>query len=112
MTPAPALNWSIPCKAPTRWCEAWDWWWTQYSTQGWQVYEDIERLANPFPHPLHGVGSGPVGVGWDPAVRGTRADARNTDNLRAMRDIAVCLMAEETGNEPVKRLCREWRCFS
>lgn len=87
--------------------ESWERWWRQYSVQGWQVYEDIERLANPFPHPLHGVGSGPVGGRWDPGVRGTRADARNTDNLRAMRDIAVYLMAEETGNEAVRRLYRD-----
>ncbi len=84
--------------------EKWTVWWRQYADQGWKVYEDLERLANPFPHPLHGVGSGPVGDRWDPAVRGTRADARNTDNLRAMRDIAVYLMAEETGNETVRSL--------
>lgn len=84
--------------------DAWETWWKQYSAQGWQVYEDLERLANPYPHPLHGVGSGPVGARWDPGVRGMRADARNTDNLRAMRDISVYLMAEETGNERVRKL--------
>ncbi|MCC5845525.1 MAG: hypothetical protein JJU05_14855 [Verrucomicrobia bacterium] len=84
--------------------EKWTAWWRQYSDQGWQIYEDLERLANPHPHPLHGVGTGPVGGRWDPEVRGTRADARNTDNLRAMRDISVYLMAEETGNDTVRRL--------
>lgn len=83
---------------------AWEAWWSQYSRQGWQVFEDIERLANPYPHPLHGVGTGPVGGHWNPAVRGMRVDARNTDNLRAMRDISVYLMAEESGNERVRRL--------
>ncbi|MCH8474206.1 MAG: hypothetical protein LAT55_03150 [Opitutales bacterium] len=87
--------------------EKWYAWWTQYAEQGWKVYEDIERLANPYPHPLHGVGSGPVGARWDPSVRGMRADARNTDNLRAMRDIAIYLMAEETGNERVRRLYKD-----
>jgi hypothetical protein len=32
----------------------------------------------------------------------TRVDCRNTDNLRAMRETAVYLMAEETGNEPTR----------
>lgn len=87
--------------------EKWLAWWKQYADQGWQIYEDLERLANPFPHPRHGVGTGPVGGRWDPSVRGTRADARNTDNLRAMRDIAVYLMAEETGNEMVRKLYKD-----
>ncbi|MCC5789764.1 MAG: hypothetical protein JJT75_09015 [Opitutales bacterium] len=87
--------------------EKWYAWWIQYAVQGWQVYEDIERLANPYPHPLHGVGSGPVGARWDPSVRGMRTDARNTDNLRAMRDIAIYLMAEETENERVRRLYKD-----
>lgn len=32
----------------------------------------------------------------------TRVDCRNTDNLRAMRETAVYLMAEETGNEATR----------
>lgn len=87
--------------------DLWMQWWAQYSVQGWQVFEDIERLANPFPHPRHGVGTGPVGGRWDPGVRGMRVDARNTDNLRAMRDIAVYLMAEATGNETVRLLYKD-----
>ncbi|MCC5848181.1 MAG: hypothetical protein JJU29_08810 [Verrucomicrobia bacterium] len=87
--------------------EQWMAWWKQYADQGWQVYEDLERLANPYPHPRYGVGTGPVGAQWDPGVRGMRADARNTDNLRAMRDISVYLMAEETGNERVRRLYKD-----
>ncbi|TVR42207.1 MAG: hypothetical protein EA402_12060 [Planctomycetota bacterium] len=87
--------------------QLWSQWWKQYADQGWQTFEDIERLGNPLPHPLHGVGSGPVGARWDPSVRGMRVDARNTDNLRAMRDIAVYLMAEKTGNEVVRDLYRD-----
>ncbi|GDY12468.1 hypothetical protein LBMAG53_13460 [Planctomycetota bacterium] len=60
------------------------------------VFEEYERRVNPNPHPKFGIGSGPVGTVWSPNVRGMRADARNTDNLRAMRDIAVYLFAEET----------------
>lgn len=87
--------------------EAWTRWWQHYADQGWKTYENIERLANPYPHPVHGVGSGPVGATWDPPVRGMRVDARNTDNMRAMRNVAVYLMAEETGNEQVQRLYRD-----
>ncbi len=87
--------------------EKWLAWWKQYADQGWQTFENIERLANPYPHPEYGTGTGPVGATWDPRVRGMRADARNTDNLRAMREISVYLMAEETGNEKVRRLYRD-----
>ncbi|MEX0652608.1 MAG: hypothetical protein WD534_02555 [Phycisphaeraceae bacterium] len=86
---------------------AWQRWWKQYADRGWQVFEDVERRANPFPHPRHGVGTGPVGGAWDPPIRGTRADARNTDNLRAMRETSIYLMAEETGNETVRRLYKD-----
>lgn len=55
----------------------------------------------PASHPVYGHARG-HGV-WDPAARGTRIDTRNTDNLRAMRDVAVYLMAEETGNEPLRQ---------
>lgn len=87
--------------------EKWMEWWKYYADKGWQVFEDVERRANPYPHPRHGVGTGPVGGRWDPAVRGMRVDARNTDNLRAMREISVYLMAEETGNERVRRLYKD-----
>ena len=42
------------------------------------------------------------GDGWTPEVKNSWVDVRNTDNLRAMRETSVYLMAEETGNEPVR----------
>ncbi|NJK27581.1 MAG: hypothetical protein HC925_02115 [Coleofasciculaceae cyanobacterium SM2_3_26] len=57
------------------------------------------------PHPLYGMGNG--GEGWDQQARGGWVDGRNTDNLRAMRDVAVYLMAEETGNESVRLLYKD-----
>ena len=36
-----------------------------------------------------------------------RADARNTDNLRGMREVAVYLFAEETGNELTRKIYKE-----
>ncbi|MCC5830120.1 MAG: hypothetical protein JJU36_11795 [Phycisphaeraceae bacterium] len=87
--------------------EKWMEWWKYYADKGWQVFEDVERRANPFPHPRHGVGTGPVGAQWDPQIRGMRVDARNTDNLRAMREGSVYLMAEEAGNEKVRLLYKD-----
>lgn len=42
--------------------------------------------------------------GWTPATMNSWVDVRNTDNLQAMRETSVYLMAEETGNEAVRRL--------
>jgi hypothetical protein len=46
------------------------------------------------------------GRDWTPKFTGSDVDVRNTDNLRAMRDTSVYLMAEATGNEKVRRLYR------
>ncbi|MBD1836366.1 hypothetical protein H6F61_27710 [Cyanobacteria bacterium FACHB-472] len=60
---------------------------------------------NGRPHPIYGKGRG--GDGWGPEVRGSWVDGRNTDNLRAMRETSVYLMAEETGNEDVRQLYKK-----
>lgn len=54
------------------------------------------------PHPKYGNGDG-SGRDWDISRRGGWVDSRNTDNLRAMREVSVYLMAEETGNEATRR---------
>lgn len=87
--------------------EAWKDWWRFYSDRGWQVYEEVERVANPNPHPTAGIGRGPVGAQWDPGIRGGWVDARNTDNLRAMRETSVYLMAEASENEDVRLLYKQ-----
>ncbi len=84
--------------------DKWRAYWKPYADQGWKAFEDYERLHNIRPHPTHGIGTGPVGGAWDPKVRGFVVDARNTDNLRAMREVAVYLMAERTGNELTRRV--------
>jgi hypothetical protein len=58
------------------------------------------------PHPRHGKGDPGRGV-WGPENKGSWVDVRNTDNLRAMRDIGVYLLAEETGNEATRRVYRQ-----
>lgn len=52
-------------------------------------------------HPVHGKGSG-AREGWGPEVKGRRVDGRNTDNLRAMRDVSIYLMAEEVGADAIR----------
>ncbi|NEO31584.1 MAG: hypothetical protein F6K36_14345 [Symploca sp. SIO3C6] len=70
---------------------------------GAKVWTETEPKGRP--HPIYGKGKG--GDGWGPDVRGGWVDGRNTDNLRAMREVAVYLMAEETGNEDTKLLYKQ-----
>jgi len=42
--------------------------------------------------------------GWNVESKNSWVDVRNTDNLRAMREAAVYLMAEETGNKEVAKI--------
>ncbi|MBN2474801.1 MAG: hypothetical protein JXB62_09355 [Pirellulales bacterium] len=57
------------------------------------------------PHPVYGTGG--KGSGWGPDAKGSWVDVRRTDNLRAMTDTSVYLMAELAGNEATRRLYRE-----
>lgn len=45
--------------------------------------------------------------GWNVESKNSWVDVRNTDNLRAMRECAVYLMAEETGNGETARIYKE-----
>lgn len=47
------------------------------------------------------------GPGWGPDVKNSWVDVRSTDNLSMMRNVAVYLMAEETGNEAVRRIYKK-----
>ncbi|MEL4895895.1 hypothetical protein [Crocosphaera sp. Alani8] len=58
------------------------------------------------PHPVYGLGDG-SGRDWDIKRRGRWVDGRNTDNLRAMRETSVYLMAEETGNEKTRLIYKK-----
>ena len=66
--------------------------------QAWTAQDPLTR-----PHPRYGEGDG-SGKDWDISRRGYWVDGRNTDNLRAMRETSVYLMAEETGNEATRQL--------
>lgn len=82
----------------------WEAWWSFYVKRDWKVFEEVERVSNPRPHPEFGRGTGPVGTVWGPETRGGWIDPRNTDNLRAMRETSVYLLAEMSGNEKVRKL--------
>lgn len=64
----------------------------------WTETDPLQR-----PHPIHGTGQG-TGNDWSMKRRGLWVDSRNTDNLRAMRETSVYLMAEETGNEATRQI--------
>lgn len=70
--------------------------------------QDPLRRPNPFwLTPEQRLAKGMTGEGWTPEFHNSWVDVRNTDNLRAMRECAVYLMAEETGNTAVAQLYRE-----
>jgi hypothetical protein len=65
--------------------------------KAWTAQDPLGR-----PHPAY---KGPSKQeNWTPEARNTWVDARSTDNLTFMRDSAVYLFAEETGNEETRRL--------
>lgn len=72
-------------------------------SRGAKAWTEQDPLGRP--HPLYGKGNGQPG--WLPEHRGGWVDARGTDNLRAMRDIAIYLFAEETGNEATRQIARD-----
>ena len=70
--------------------------------------QDPLRRPNPFwLTPEQRKAKGMTGEGWTPEFHNSWVDVRSTDNLRAMRECAVYLMAEETGNTAVAQLYRE-----
>ena len=93
--------------APPTDTAGWQAWWAQLCVGDWMVYEEYDRRVNLRPHPEFGIGRGPVGTDWSPQTRGGIVDWRNTDNLRAMRETSVYLMAEETDSELVRQIYKE-----
>jgi hypothetical protein len=68
--------------------------------EGAKLWTAEDPMRRPNPHFKRG------GDGWTPHTRNSWVDVRNTDNLRAMRECSVYLMAEETGN---KKLAAEYK---
>ncbi len=75
-----------------------------------RMYDGARRWTaqdpNGRPHPLYGQGDGSSNE-WTIRRRGGWVDSRNTDNLRAMRETSIYLMAEETHNETVRQLYKQ-----
>ena len=71
--------------------------------RGAKVWTEKDPLRRP--HPVYGKG-GKGGV-WGPNAKGSWLDVRKTDNLRAMADTSVYLMAELTGNAETQRLYKQ-----
>jgi hypothetical protein len=85
----------------------------------WTEKDPLRRPHSSFVPPGEREKKGmPKEGGWTPEYFNSWVDVRNTDNLRAMREGAVYLMAEETGNAEVakiyKQRIREYAqaCFS
>lgn len=66
-----------------------------------KIWTEIDPLRRPNPHWKR------EKEGWTPHTMNSWVDVRGTDNLRAMREVAVYLMAEETGNEAVRKVYAE-----
>jgi hypothetical protein len=82
------------------------------SAKVWSQEDPLGR-KNPFwLSPEQRKAKGMTGEGWTPEFHNSWVDVRGTDNLRAMREQAIFLMAEETGNKPVaaaaKKRIREY----
>ena len=86
----------------------WRQWWKDFADHDWVVLEEVERIMNikTLPRYDHGV-PGAIGSDFSPHARSFWVDARNTDNLRAMRETSVYLMAEETGNELTRLIYKQ-----
>lgn len=67
-----------------------------------KIWTEKDPLNRPHPN-----FKGEKGEGWTPFFKNSWVDVRGTDNLRYMRDTAVYLMAEESGNEATKKLYKE-----
>ncbi len=57
-----------------------------------------DPLLRPHPNFIGSTGC------WTPQCRNSWVDTRNTDNLKAMREVSVYLFSEEIGNEAIRQL--------
>lgn len=57
-----------------------------------------DPLLRPHPNFIGSTGC------WTPQCRNSWVDTRNTDNLKAMREVSVYLFSEEIGNESIRQL--------
>lgn len=67
------------------------------SARIWTEQDPLGRANRFWIDPEQRRARGLVGEGWTPEYRNSWVDIRGTDNLRVMREQAIFLMAEETG---------------
>lgn len=72
-----------------------------------KLWTEIDPLRRPNPFWKPPAQRSKPGEGWTPEYHNSWVDVRSTDNLRAMREVAVYLMAEETGNRMTAELYKE-----
>ncbi len=72
-----------------------------------RIWSEVDPLRRPNPFWLPPEKRRTQGEGWTPEYHNSWVDVRSTDNLRAMREVAVFLMAEETGNVATARVYKE-----
>lgn len=72
-----------------------------------RLWSEVDPLRRPNPFWLPPDRRRNPGEGWTPEYHNSWVDVRSTDNLRAMREVAVFLMAEETGNRATAQLYKE-----
>jgi len=72
-----------------------------------KLWTEVDPLRRPNPFWKPPAQRAKVGEGWTPEYHNSWVDVRSTDNLRAMREVAVYLMAEETGNLATAELYKE-----
>lgn len=78
------------------------------SAKIWTERDPLRRPHEAFVPPSERKAKGmPENGGWTPHFFNSWVDVRSTDNLRAMREGAVYLMAEETGNTEVAAIYKD-----
>jgi hypothetical protein len=82
------------------------------SAKIWTAEDPLRRPNEFWLSPEARKARGMTAEGWTPEFHNSWVDVRGTDNLRAMREQAIFLMAEETGNAATaaaaKRRIREY----
>ncbi len=72
--------------------------------EGAKIWTETDPAKRPMAGMPKDPNKRPGDNGWMPDATGASVDTRSTDNLRAMREVSVYLMAEETGNKAVADL--------
>ncbi len=73
----------------------------------WTAEDPLRRPNKHWLTPTQRKEKGMTGEGWTPQFHNSWVDIRGTDNLRAMREQAIYLMAEEVGNAATAQAAKQ-----